>query len=280
MVEWLALDVLGEEVLGVPFDSLLHLGLDWKQELVLRQGSDDVEVVVVYEFGRAVLGREELFVYVERWLGLFLLLLLLRRRLGRHWFSGLWFVAFVLFELALHHFVACHLLELLHFLEFGQGGPFVDGFLVVEAHLLVGLAQVEQPRLALDQGEDEVAILSLVLVSECDIDFSKVLGYPAGVGEDFYLLIAVLPVLMRPFPVDQVGNHVLHYLFLELRAALHAFPSDPGVSLRPGLEVRVEGLFNSHVLVVSLTFVHCFPQQDDLLLSLFDLYDVILLQSL
>jgi hypothetical protein len=80
-----------------------------------------------------------------------------------------------------------HVLELLH------GGPLVERLLVVQAHLLEGLPQIEQPRLALDQGEYEVTVFGLVLIPQCDVDLSEALRDPTRIGKHLEVFRGIRP---------------------------------------------------------------------------------------
>ncbi len=94
-----------------------------------------------------------------------------------------------LFALGVIHLLpqSLHVLELLH------GWPLVERLLVVQAHLLEGLPQIEQPRLALDQGEDEVTVFGLILISQRDVDLSEALRDPARISKHLEVFRGIRP---------------------------------------------------------------------------------------
>ena len=70
-----------------------------------------------------------------------------------------------------------HLFKLLH------GRPLIERLLIIEAHLLEGLPQIKQSRLAFDQGKNEVTVFNLVPIPKGDVDLSKIFGDPTRIGE-------------------------------------------------------------------------------------------------
>ena len=61
-IERLTLDIFDEHVLGEFLDPLFHFGFDGKDEFVVREGRDDVEVVIGNQFSWTVLCGEK-FLY-------------------------------------------------------------------------------------------------------------------------------------------------------------------------------------------------------------------------
>lgn len=98
-----------------------------------------------------------------------------------------------------------HLFQSFHLLELLQGGTVVDTILVVQTDLPVGLSEVEEARLALDESYYKVPVLLLVLVPEGDVDFSQIFRDPVEVGEDLQLLVRMDPVFGVEFAMQEVG---------------------------------------------------------------------------
>ena len=172
----------------------------------MREGSNHVEVVVGNQLSRTVFCGEEFLGYSWRSIlgldwqcyGLVLLFGLLGLYLNGLYdilivigllFLSCFYLLALLFALGVIHLLpqSLHVLELLH------GGPLVERLLVVQAHLLEGLPQIEQPRLALDQGEDEVTVFGLVLIPQRDVDLSEALRDSARIGKHLEVFRGIRP---------------------------------------------------------------------------------------
>jgi hypothetical protein len=163
------------------------------------------------------------------------------------------------------------LLHLLVHFEFFEGGAFIDIFLVVQAHLLVGFPEVKEPRLALDESSDEASSQFFVLVAECDVDFSERSGYPGCVGEDYRFVMLEEPVLVTLLSEDKIGKDLLENLLFEELSRFEVLLAHVGIRSFPLFEVGLQIGLGSDKLVILLALIQNSLQLNNRLVSLFQL---------
>lgn len=288
-VQGLALDVLDEHVLRALLDALLHLRFDRQLETVLGQCRNHVEVVVGDQLSSSVLGREE-FLRYSWWSILYLSWLLYYHFHFFFCFFSFFFTALNYIPIVIMLLFLCLLIcftsvftffltfgivyllpDSLHLFELLHGRPLVERFLIIEAHLFEGLPQIEQSRFALDEGEDKVPVFCLVLVAKGNVYLPQASRDPTRIGKHLDGFGSIRPVRICFFPRDEVGNHRIVHLFLELRPSLQVLLAHVGVSLAPLPEKGLEDCLHSHILVVLLAAIQELPQDCQVLLSLLDL---------
>lgn len=169
--------------------------------------------------------------------------------------------------------------ESLHIFELLHSWPLIERFLIIKAYLLEGLSQIEQSRFALNQGKYEVAVFFLISIPKSNIDLSKALRNPTCIGKHLEIFRSIRPLRICFLSGNKIRNHRIVHLILELSASFEVLFPHIRVSLTPLLEIWLEDVFYSHILIIFLTISKKLSQNCKLLLSLSNLNAVAIGQA-